>query len=105
MCFLKDDSSNSKYFRFHNPGPSLALLLVFMNTDAVEGRGAGRQWGQHGPHEGRGGGQKREKRLREKMSGSLVCKFSLACRNGPFPALFLPRPIPQTSSGKSPLLT
>lgn len=57
------------------------------------------------PHKGRGHGQKREKRLREKMSSSLAHKFSLACRNGPFPALFLPSPVPQTGSGKFPLFT
>lgn len=39
------------------------------------------------------------------MSGSLAHKFSLASRNGPFPALFLPSPVPQTGCGKFPLFT
>lgn len=43
-----------KYFQFHNPGHSLAPLLVFMNAGVVEGGGSWKRVGPHGPHEGSG---------------------------------------------------
>lgn len=73
VCFLKkEDSTNSKYFRLHDPGPSEALLLVFTDAGVEE---TGRKWGPRGPCTGRHDGQKRGKCLPEKMSVLLPASF------------------------------
>lgn len=107
VCLKKKTPQTLKFFRFHNPGhpppQPQAPLLRFMKAGMVESGGswesrvhtghAKKWWPQNGKDD------------EEKRSGSLAHKFSLACKNGPFPALFLPRPIPQTGSGQFTLFT